>query len=199
MNAVVIYESLTGTTAKAATLIAEGLTQRGLPTRVYAVDAIDYQMLSDAERLARAEAAYHHLRSRRTCRFFTDAPVPRQVIETAILAAGTAPSGANHQPWHFAAIAAPAAKAEVRRLAEEEEQAFYAGKAAALLTANADGNALTMTFLREFLCVHLLRHHFRKLIRHLIHGIFERSQCRTDPQFFVFRSQDIRTIHGTPD
>ena len=85
--------------------------------------------LSDAERQARAEAAYHHLRSRRTCRFFTDAPVPRQVIETAILAAGTAPSGANHQPWHFAAIAAPAAKAEVRRLAEEEEQAFYAGKA----------------------------------------------------------------------
>ena len=49
MNAVVIYESLTGTTAKAATLIAEGLTAKGLPTRAYAVDAIDYQALSDAD------------------------------------------------------------------------------------------------------------------------------------------------------
>ena len=49
MNAVVIYESLTGTTAKAATLIAEELTQRGVTARVYAVDAIDYQALSDAE------------------------------------------------------------------------------------------------------------------------------------------------------
>ena len=87
--------------------------------------------LTDAERLARAQASYAQLRSRRTCREFADTPVPREVIETAILAAGTAPSGANHQPWHFAAIASPDIKREVRRLAEEEEQAFYAGKAGA--------------------------------------------------------------------
>ena len=88
-------------------------------------------VLTDAERIARATAAYQRLRTRRTCRFFTDGPVPREVIEQALLAAGTAPSGANHQPWHFAAIGSPAAKREVRLLAEEEERAFYAGKASA--------------------------------------------------------------------
>ena len=88
-------------------------------------------VLTDAERIARATAAYHRLRTRRTCRFFTDGAVPREVIEQALLAAGTAPSGANHQPWHFAAIGSPAAKREVRLLAEEEERAFYAGKASA--------------------------------------------------------------------
>lgn len=87
--------------------------------------------LDDAERIARATAASERLRTRRTCRFFTDAVVPRAVIEQALLAAGTAPSGANHQPWHFAVIGSPAAKHEVRLLAEEEERAFYAGKASA--------------------------------------------------------------------
>jgi iodotyrosine deiodinase len=51
------------------------------------------------------------------------------VIEAAILSAGTAPNGANHQPWHFAAIASPAIKRQIRAAAEEEERAFYAGKA----------------------------------------------------------------------
>ena len=88
-------------------------------------------VLDDAARIARATAAYQRLRTRRTCRFFTDGAVPREVIEQAVLAAGTAPSGANHQPWHFAAIGSPAAKREVRLLAEEEERAFYAGKASA--------------------------------------------------------------------
>ena len=87
--------------------------------------------LDDDERIVRATAAYHRLRTRRTCRFFSEAAVPREVIEQALLAAGTAPSGANHQPWHFAAIGSPAAKREVRLLAEEEERAFYAGKASA--------------------------------------------------------------------
>ena len=88
-------------------------------------------VLSDAERIARATAAYQRLRTRRTCRFFTDAAVRREVIEQALLAAGTAPSGANHQPWHFAVIGSPAAKREVRLFAEDEERAFYAGKASA--------------------------------------------------------------------
>lgn len=85
--------------------------------------------LTAAQRIERAKAAYEKLRERRTCRYFTDAAVPREVIEQAILAAGTAPSGANHQPWHFAAISSREAKSEVRRLAEEEESEFYAGKA----------------------------------------------------------------------
>jgi nitroreductase len=84
---------------------------------------------SDADRIERANDTYALLRERRTCRMFSDAPVPRAVIETAIRAAGTAPSGANHQPWHFAVISSPAIKHAVRVAAEAEEQAFYAGKA----------------------------------------------------------------------
>ena len=85
--------------------------------------------LSDAERIARAVAAYDRLRTRRTCREFAVAPVPRKVIEQAILAAGTAPSGANHQPWHFAVVSSPEKRREIRLGAEAEERAFYAGKA----------------------------------------------------------------------
>lgn len=66
---------------------------------------------------------------RRTCRMYSPSPVPREVIEQAILAAGTAPSGANHQPWHFAVITSPDLKQRIRIAAEEEERAFYAGKA----------------------------------------------------------------------
>jgi iodotyrosine deiodinase len=85
--------------------------------------------LSDAERIARATAAYQQLRTRRTCREFSPDPIPREVIEQAILAAGTAPSGANHQPWHFAVVSSPEKRSEIRLGAEEEERAFYAGKA----------------------------------------------------------------------
>jgi iodotyrosine deiodinase len=62
-------------------------------------------------------------------RHFAPDPVPEGVIAACIAAAGSAPSGANHQPWHFAAIADPAMKAQIRAAAEEEERAFYAGGA----------------------------------------------------------------------
>ena len=88
-----------------------------------------YPPLSDAERSARADAFFESMRARRSCRHFSDAPVPREIIEAAILAAGTAPSGANHQPWHFAAISSPEVKAAIRVAAEEEERNFYAGLA----------------------------------------------------------------------
>ncbi|MCA1652744.1 MAG: nitroreductase family protein [Sphingomicrobium sp.] len=81
------------------------------------------------EMIVRARAFAEHVARRRTCRFFSDEPVPREVIEQAVLAAGTAPSGANHQPWHFAIISSPEAKRAIRAAAEQEEQAFYAGKA----------------------------------------------------------------------
>jgi len=81
------------------------------------------------EMIARARAFHEAIRTRRTCRYFSAAPVPREVIEQAILAAGTAPSGANHQPWHFAVVSTPALKRRLRAAAEEEERAFYAGKA----------------------------------------------------------------------
>ena len=83
----------------------------------------------DDERIARAEAVHAQLSSRRTCRMFSDAAIPRKVIEAALLAAGTAPSGANHQPWHFAVVSSPEKRAQIRAEAEKEEAAFYAGKA----------------------------------------------------------------------
>ena len=95
-------------------------------------DTVPYTDLpeySEAERYARAAAFYAALKTRRTCRDFTDAPVPRQVIEAALLAAGTAPSGANHQPWHFAVISSADKKRALREAAEVEEREFYAGKA----------------------------------------------------------------------
>lgn len=90
---------------------------------------IPYPDMTDAERVSAARAFFEQIRSRRTCRFIGDAPVPRAVIEAALLAAGTAPSGANHQPWHFAVVTSPERKAEIRREAEIEEREFYAGKA----------------------------------------------------------------------
>jgi nitroreductase len=85
--------------------------------------------LTDAQRVDRARAFREDIARRRSCRMFSDEPVPREVIEEAILAAGSAPSGANHQPWHFAVISSPELKHRIRIEAEKEEAAFYAGKA----------------------------------------------------------------------
>ena len=88
-----------------------------------------YDRPKTAEMLSRAEAVLSSLQTRRTIRDFSSEPIPRDVIETCIKAAGTAPSGANQQPWHFVAISAPDAKRRIREAAEEEERAFYGGKA----------------------------------------------------------------------
>lgn len=90
---------------------------------------IAYPAKSDDERIAAAQAFYEEIKTRRSCRYFGTEPVPRDVIEAAILAAGTAPSGANHQPWHFAVVTSPDLKKKIRSAAEEEERVFYAGKA----------------------------------------------------------------------
>lgn len=81
--------------------------------------------LSDAESIERACAMRDQLKQRRTCRYFAPAPVPREVIEAAIEAAGTAPNGANHQPWHFAVVHSPEKKRAIREAAENEERRFY--------------------------------------------------------------------------
>ena len=66
---------------------------------------------------------------RRSVREFSDRPVPRELIETIIAAAGTAPSGANKQPWRFVAVQDPAIKREIREAAEIEEREFYSSRA----------------------------------------------------------------------
>lgn len=81
------------------------------------------------EALTAAEAFRDYMKKRHSVRQYSPREVPEAVIAACIAAAGTAPSGANHQPWHFAAIANPAIKAQIRAAAEEEERAFYAGGA----------------------------------------------------------------------
>jgi nitroreductase len=79
----------------------------------------------------RAQAFHDVMHTRHTLRDFSDRPVPRDIVETCLRTAGTAPSGANHQPWHFSVIGSPALKRQIRVAAEEEERDFYAGKAGA--------------------------------------------------------------------
>jgi len=83
----------------------------------------------DAEALQAVEAFRDYMRKRHSVRDYSDRPVPREIITACIETAVTAPSGANHQPWHFVAIANPEMKATIRAAAEEEEREFYAGGA----------------------------------------------------------------------
>ena len=88
-----------------------------------------YSPVTDAQMLDRTSDMLKLLSTRRTIRDFDDAAVPIEIIETAIKAAATAPNGANQQPWHFAAISNPDMKRRIRLAAEEEERAFYGGRA----------------------------------------------------------------------
>jgi nitroreductase len=89
----------------------------------------DYQEYPVEEMKRRAAEFYTHLRRRRTVREFSDRPVPREIIENCLRAAGTAPSGANQQPWHFVLVSDPAVKRQIREGAEAEERAFYRERA----------------------------------------------------------------------
>lgn len=77
----------------------------------------------------RASEFYADIARRKTIREFASAAVSRKVIEQCLLAAGTAPSGANHQPWHFAVVSDPAIKKRIRIEAEIEEREFYERRA----------------------------------------------------------------------
>ena len=95
--------------------------------RLVPAPKIDRQ--SDDEILRRTKEFYETMQHRRTFRDFSDRPVPRKVIEHCIRAAGTAPSGANLQPWHFGAVSDPVVKQQIRIAAEKEEKEFYAQRA----------------------------------------------------------------------
>ncbi|USD39250.1 nitroreductase family protein [Ferrimonas sp. SCSIO 43195] len=90
-------------------------------------DFIEY----DSEQMRqRAQLFLQQMRRRHSIRSFSDRPVPRQVIEDCILTAGSAPSGANHQPWHFVAIHSDEVKSQIREQAEALERGFYEDKRA---------------------------------------------------------------------
>ena len=89
----------------------------------------DFASYSESEMEARAAAFFDLMKKRRTVRDFKETPAPRSVIENALRTAGRAPSGANKQPWHFAVIEDDQVKSRLRAAAEEEERAFYGGRA----------------------------------------------------------------------
>jgi len=104
---------------------------------VFQRDKLEYQAIplperdpmSDEEMMVAASAFHDEMKQRHTVRDYSTRPVKRSIIETCIKAAGTAPSGANHQPWHFVAISNADVKRKIRQAAEEEERKFYDGGA----------------------------------------------------------------------
>lgn len=86
---------------------------------------LDFRTFPEDEMLARVTEFYRDLNRRRTVREYSDRSVPREVVRQAILAAGTAPSGAHKQPWTFVLVSDPAVKAKVREAAEIEEKENY--------------------------------------------------------------------------
>lgn len=85
-----------------------------------------YTRPAPQEQRARSEEFLRRMRTRRSIRQFSTEPVPFALIANAVAAAGTAPSGANQQPWTFVVVADPAVKREIRAAAEAEEQVSYA-------------------------------------------------------------------------
>ena len=124
---------------------------------------LDFAERPVAEMKTRAAEFYDLMRRRRTVRDFDDRPIPTEVVERALLTAGSAPSGAHRQPWHFVVVTDAEKKAAIRDAAEREERAFYGQRAseewlAALEPLGTDANkpflttapALIAVFLRRF-------------------------------------------------
>lgn len=85
----------------------------------------DFEEYPVEEMIKRSSEFYQNIRRRRTVRDFSDRPVPQEIIENCLLAAGTAPNGANKQPWHFVAVSDAEVKKKIRKEAEKEEHEFY--------------------------------------------------------------------------
>ena len=89
------------------------------------VQPLNFTEYPIAEMQERASTFRKEMQKRRTVRHFSDKPVPREIIEECLLAAGTAPNGANLQPWKFVVVGDPKVKHEIRVEAEKEEDEFY--------------------------------------------------------------------------
>jgi iodotyrosine deiodinase len=109
------------------------------------IPLVGYEERPIEEMRQRLNDFYAEMNRRRTVRDFSDRPVPKDIIETALKVANTAPSGANLQPWHFAVISGPETKRKIREAAEAEEREFYSHRAspewlAALQPLGTDSN-----------------------------------------------------------
>lgn len=93
------------------------------------VRPLDFIVLPAEDTVRRAAGFRARMARRRTVRDYADRPVPAEVIRDCVMAAASAPSGANQQPWTFVCISDAATKRAIREAAEEEERAFYAGRA----------------------------------------------------------------------
>ena len=105
-----------------------------MPTRIDVSDyptipLANYREFPIEEMRVRLKEFYRDLDRRRTVREFSERPVPRDIIETALKTANTAPSGANLQPWHFCVVSGAATKKKIREAAEVEEREFYEHRA----------------------------------------------------------------------
>ena len=92
-------------------------------------ERLDFVEKPAGEMIAAGRNFYREMKKRRSVRDFSNQPVPEEVIKNAISAAGTSPSGANQQPWHFVVVSNPDVKREIRQAAEIEERAFYQDRA----------------------------------------------------------------------
>ena len=90
---------------------------------------LDFAERPAAEMSERAASFSELMRRRRTVRHFDDRPIPADVVDHALITAGSAPSGANRQPWHFVVVTDAAKKAAIRKAAEKEEREFYSRRA----------------------------------------------------------------------
>lgn len=100
--------------------MSKSIFKDGHPFVQYCPEAISIE-----QGIKNGEQLHENLQRRRSVRFFSDAPVPKKMIEQAILCASTAPSGAHRQPWKFIAISSEAIKKQIRVAAEEEERRNY--------------------------------------------------------------------------
>jgi iodotyrosine deiodinase len=100
-----------------------------MPNDEYRPLALQWERLDPEEALQRSHAFLELMRSRRSVRFFSSDPVPYELIQNAVEVAGTAPSGANQQPWTFVVVSDPETKRRIREAAEAEERTFYERRA----------------------------------------------------------------------
>jgi nitroreductase len=97
----------------------------------YVPEELRFARLSDEEARERSREFLARLSERRSVRRFSPEPVPHELLENALRAAGTAPSGANQQPWSFVVVSDPEVKARIRAAAEHEEELLYKERASA--------------------------------------------------------------------